>query len=295
MIPLDLEGQIFGRWRVINRAENSRTGKSRWFCECSCGTKRIVFGGHLVSGNSVSCGCYSREITAERNKTHGKADSRLYSIWLGMRDRCYRKTNHKYSEYGARGIGVCADWRSSYVSFEEWAISNGYIDGLSIDRINNDGNYSPDNCRWTTAITQANNKRNNHIVDYGGEKITVSQLSKISGVSYNTLLSRINRDGMSAEEAAVTPVVSHSVKMKTDQAYRDKVTASYRKNRPNKKAVAMLDKDRGIHISTFEKLMDAASWIRENTKYIKADYSTIRKAANNNGCAYGYRWRLQGG
>lgn len=156
---IDLTGQRFGRLVVAGRANNDNQGKPQWQCQCDCGQFVIVRGEKLRYGLTQSCGCLHNEQLGERRLTHGGRRTRLYTIWNDMKQRCYNVRATNYKNYGGRGIRVCAEWRDDFGAFQQWALSHGYADDLSIDRIDNDKGYAPDNCRWATDYEQAHNKR----------------------------------------------------------------------------------------------------------------------------------------
>lgn len=153
-------GTVFGRLTVIERAENYKSGASRWLCECSCGNRVIVFGQGLRRGTSKSCGCLALEIRRKTPYKHGQTDSRLYSIWHGIKKRCNTPSSTAYKTYGGRGIKVCKEWESDFEEFYNWSIRNGYKDDLELDRIDNYKGYNPDNCRWVTHKENCANRRN---------------------------------------------------------------------------------------------------------------------------------------
>lgn len=202
----DLTGQRFNRLVVLERAENSRSNQTQWLCKCDCGNTVIVRSSSLINGHTKSCGCYSdevRKINTDRT-THNKSHTRLYGIWTGMKARCYNPHVKIYKHYGGRGITICHEWRD-FNAFYNWAMSNGYADDLSIDRIDVNGDYSPDNCRWVDKITQMNNTTANKYYDFNGEKMTLPQIERVLGYSSGILTQRINKLGMSFDEAIKTP------------------------------------------------------------------------------------------
>ena len=155
----DLTGQRFGRLVVIERAESTKDGKARWVCLCDCGTTSIKVGKLLRNGHCKSCGCGEYENQLTSRISHGLSDTRLYNIWLGMKQRCYYPEHKDFHNYGGRGITVCEEWLNDFKAFYDWAIANGYREDLRIDRIDVNGNYEPSNCRWTTWREQRLNQR----------------------------------------------------------------------------------------------------------------------------------------
>ena len=163
----DLSGQLFGRWIVLKPYGKSIGDGHLFWCRCECGTERAVGSRSLKSGRSKSCGCLGEENRIKACTHHGFArtvngvrPNKLYTIWSGMRDRCNNSLSASYQWYGAKGVKVCEEWDNSFEPFHDWALTNGYKEGLSIDRINPFGNYEPHNCRWITLSEQAYNKRN---------------------------------------------------------------------------------------------------------------------------------------
>lgn len=202
----NLIGCKFGKLTVIDRAENTNGNKARWICKCDCGKEKqkSVTTYDLKSGKVKSCGCLYFESNKERNKKHGLKHTRLYKIWSTMKRRCNCSNANEYKNYGGKGIKVCDEWANDFQTFHDWAMSNGYADNLTIDRIDVNGNYEPLNCRWVDMKTQQNNRRNNRIINYYGAKYTVAELSELLSIPYATLLNRIN-SGWKDKDLAMTP------------------------------------------------------------------------------------------
>lgn len=173
---MDLSNKSFGRWKVLALGGRSKQGKSTWVCQCECGTVSVVVGSSLVNGRSSSCGCLASELTIRRSTTHGLskghgAEKRLYIIWGNMKARCNRSTNPRFKDYGGRGISICYEWDNDFAMFYRWAMSNGYDDRLTIERIDNDRGYSPGNCKWIPREEQSRNRRKTKLNERKAEAI----------------------------------------------------------------------------------------------------------------------------
>jgi hypothetical protein len=202
---IDLTGQKFGRLKVIGRAENAKNGKARWICQCKCGEITISTGVDLRRGHTNSCKCMRIERIKKANTTHGDTDTRIYNIWKCIKARTINPNASTYSDYGGRGISICKEWENDFQKFKKWALENGYSDDLTIDRINNEEGYSPNNCRWVNKKVQGNNKRNNHTITYNGETKTLTEWAEHIGISRGGLKERLNKLGWSIEKALTTP------------------------------------------------------------------------------------------
>lgn len=187
---IDLTGQRFGRLTVISYYGADK-GQTKWNCICDCGNEHIAASRSLRHGDTRSCGCILREFN-ESQRTHGRQPRRLHRIWSGMKCRCHDPNNKDFRNYGARGISVSEEW-SGFEAFRDWALSHGYRDDLTLDRIDVNGNYSPENCRWATAEEQANNRTNNHKVSYKGETKNVSEWAKQYGIDASLFHAAIRR------------------------------------------------------------------------------------------------------
>lgn len=198
---IDLTGQKFGRLTVLYRLHNYHKHGTYWLCLCDCGNLTEVTRCNLRSSHTKSCGCYQLDRAVENGTKHGKSDTRLYSVWQGMKDRCYNKNIIAYEDYGARGIKICNEWLDDFMNFYDWAMDNNYKENLSIDRIDNDKGYSPANCRWATKKQQARNTRRNRNITINDETHCLSEWCEILNINYGTVCQRLYRDHWSVKKA----------------------------------------------------------------------------------------------
>lgn len=187
-------GKRFGRLTVICRNGNSSNSSKMYLCKCDCGKSKNVIGVYLLDGRTKSCGCLNSELVIKRSKTHGKTKTRLFSIWQNAITRCTNKNCYEYKNYGGRGITICDEWKNDFMSFYNWAMANGYSDKLTIDRIDNNKGYSPENCRWTDNKTQSRNRTDNHFYTYKGETKTIAEWAEIKNMNYKKLWKRIKHN-----------------------------------------------------------------------------------------------------
>lgn len=187
-------------------------GDSKWLCECECGNRKIVHRSVLQKGATYACSCKRKLHKSDCNTTHGKSDTRLYHVWCGMKNRCYNKNLDEYHRYGGRGITICPEWlgEHGFENFSEWAYSTGYNENAkrgecTIDRIDNDGNYEPSNCRWATYIEQANNRSDNHLIEINGVVKGIKDWCAEYGIKIGTYKTRVRR-GMDDVSAITTPI-----------------------------------------------------------------------------------------
>lgn len=207
----DFIGRKFGLLTVESRYENTADGKRQWICVCDCGKHKTnpVRTSDLVSGKVRSCGCLFKICNKGKNTTHGLSKSRMFSIWSSMLARC-----RKHRNYVDRGITVCDEWLHDFQAFYDWAMGNGYEEHLTIDRIDNNRGYSPDNCRWVDMKTQQNNRRNNRIVNYFGVDFTIATLAQKINISPATLLWRVNK-GWDQTEWHIEPKYDNKSRRRT--------------------------------------------------------------------------------
>lgn len=194
---IDMVGRKFGRLTVITRAGSDKRGEAVWSCVCDCGKPKTTTGNRLRKGLAASCGCLSIERTVSMNKTHGKTNSRVYRIWNSMLQRCANQKNLSFKHYGGRGIKVCERWHDFTLFLADMGEPP---QGLSIDRINNNGDYEPGNCRWASNDDQANNKRSSRRICLGGITLTLTQHINRSGLVRETVYKRL-QSGFSIEDA----------------------------------------------------------------------------------------------
>ena len=211
---IDLTGRKFGRLTVVERAGNTKHGAAKWLCICECGKETVVIGDELRNGNTQSCGCLAKELSSARmkgreahNKTHDMTGTPIYKEWSAMKRRCYKSSDKNYPSYGGRGITVCDRWKNSFELFYEDVsrLPNFGKQGYSINRINNDGNYEPQNVEWADSKTQSNNRRTNHLITFNGKTQTISQWACECGMPYKRLWKRINIFHWEIERALNTP------------------------------------------------------------------------------------------
>lgn len=189
----NLIGKRFGRLTVIDFAGLDKCGHAQWLCECDCGNRVVKLGTNLKRGLTTSCGCRRTEVTRECKTTHGMCGARLYTTWRNMIRRCEDPNDKLYHRYGGRGIHVCNEWYN-FENFLDWALNSGYEPDLTIDRMDNDEDYCPKNCRWANRITQGNNTSTNRHITYNGETHTIAEWARLLGITYNSLYHRIERE-----------------------------------------------------------------------------------------------------
>lgn len=173
----DLTGKRFGRLLVVKKIENNspKDRNGMYECVCDCGNKTIAYQSNLLQGKTTSCGCFQKEEASKRFSTHGMTKTRLYKTYFNMKQRCLDQSNKSYHNYGGRGIKICEEWMESFLNFANWALSNGYSDSLTLDRIDVNGDYCPENCRWATIKEQSNNQRKTIWVEILGNKKSLKE------------------------------------------------------------------------------------------------------------------------
>lgn len=199
---IDLTGQTFNNLTVIERTENTKGGNARWKCKCYCGKETIVSASNLKTGAVKSCGCLRKN---PHNKAHGLSKTPLYRMWRSMIYRCEHPNHIAYKYYGLRGITVCDEWHD-FMTFKKWAEETKPFENATIDRIDNNLGYSPQNCRWVDMATQSNNRRSNIIITHNGETHNLMEWSKVLNFDYKLVHNRIHKLGWSFEKSIETPI-----------------------------------------------------------------------------------------
>lgn len=189
---IDLVGNHYGRLHVQRFVGRDKFQRALWKCLCICGRTTIVASANLRQGYTKSCGCLWNEMNQGITLNENGKQTHLYQIWNGMKQRCSNKNHAGYHNYGGRGIAVCKQWQR-FSSFYKWSIANGYIDGLSINRINSERGYEPSNCHWTPRNAQGRNTRRLHLVTHKGETHSLAEWSRLTGINYSALCARIRR------------------------------------------------------------------------------------------------------
>lgn len=200
-------GVRYGRLLVIKEATQPQNIKHKrvfWLCKCDCGNETVVASHNLQSGTTKSCGCWHDESARIIHTKHSKINTRLYGIWLCMKNRCYHKSHKEYNHYGGKGITICDEWLNDFETFYNWANENGYNDNLTIDRIDNNKGYSPDNCRWATRTEQTRNRTNTIFLTYNGTTLPMAEWCEKTGLSYSAVRLRLER-GWDVEKTLTTP------------------------------------------------------------------------------------------
>lgn len=188
----DYIGKTFGYWTVI-KPEKGTSRKKAYLCKCICGKQKIVNEDSLRLGTSKSCGCYHKEKMKEKLTKHGQTGNRIMTIYYNIKNRCYCENNNRYKDYGGRGIEMCEEWKNDSTSFVDWSFKNGYNDNLTIDRIDNDGNYCPENCRWISAKKQSQNRRSCVYFTFFGVTKNLKEWCECIGENYTKIYGRYCR------------------------------------------------------------------------------------------------------
>lgn len=243
-------------------------GKGKWVCRCDCGKLFIANMSDVMKKKcgTRSCGCMKGDIISRKNSTKRSKNIRLYKIYDSMKQRCSNPNNHAYKDYGGRGITVCVDWRKSYDSFYEWALSNGYDDTLTIERIDVNGDYEPSNCKWATRKEQGSNRRNSLKFEINGRKMTVKEISKSYNICETALYYRIQSGYSVNELIKPSGYFKNKIPKKKNARNKSGVTGVHW-DKNNKKWVAQIGS--GInkkHLGSFLKKEDAVKSRKKEEK-----------------------------
>lgn len=256
-------GEKFGKLTVIELL-GQREGKGHFFSRvrCDCGTELIERDSSLISGRVTQC----RTCTLRENGqlTHGMTNTRRFNIWQSMRARCYNPNDNNYKNYGGRGIGICDEWKDDFVSFYNWSNENGYSDDLTIDRIDVNGDYCPENCRWADKKTQARNKRTTRYLEYEGKILPICEISEITGIAPSTITQRIDKGGWDIYRAT-------HVKPKTYESYL------FSKGHAWKIRVMLKNKINNEDLS-FESMTSASKFLGHGVGYLSIKHKRTKSS-----------------
>ncbi len=200
----DLIGFRSGKLTVIKKLKGNKHKEMEWLCLCDCGNEHISSSNRLTRHITTCCKSCAMEKISHSNRTHGCEPRRLYGIYTNMKTRCYNSNYVLFSRYGGRGISICDEWLKSYESFRDWAFNNGYSERLTIERVDNDGNYCPENCKWVDRTAQANNRHTNRILTLNGESDTMANWSRRLNIPYHIIQGRLEKN-WDDEKALTTP------------------------------------------------------------------------------------------
>lgn len=259
----------FGKLVVLKKTDKKKY-KTYFLCQCDCGNKTIVEYYSLIYGNTKSCGCLQKEKAKQLKSTHNDSKTRLYTSWCNMKARCYRKTMKRYERYGGRGIVVCDEWKNSFITFKKWALENGYNESLTLDRIDVNGNYEPNNCRWISNLEQQSNRGNNRKITYKGETKALCEWARIYNLKWKTLQNRIN-DGWDIEKALTTTKLEH----------KDL------RNEKDKRSKKIVQKSKNGDVI---KLWPSIKEINREKGYASCSIINVCKHKKMYNTAYGYKW-----
>lgn len=252
---ISLVGQVFGRLQIIERVKMPHKKHVYWRCSCECGNETIARGDSLKVGRIVSCGCYNKEKGYKHGACVQNKKTKTYKIWSGMIDRCYNKNHKYYKDYGGRGIWVYERWRGSYQNFLD---DMGDVpEGKTLERVNNNSGYNPDNCKWASRKEQLNNRRNNIVLLYNGQSRTKAQWEDVLNFPKGLLTKRINELGWDICKALTTKVGSSDFRSKRKNASSSFYGVSYSKRDNKFHALVYVNKKR-LTLGYFDKEKDAA-------------------------------------
>lgn len=212
MALLDLKNKRFGRLTAIKidhiyyKTPRKLGSVVYWKCKCDCGKECVVRTVHLTKGYTKSCGCLQKERTSETNTRHSLSNTRIYYVWGRIIGRCTNEKSNDYKYYGGRGIKICNEWKNNFQSFYDWARNNGYKEGLTIDRIDVNGDYEPSNCRWVSRKIQSLNKRDNHFITYKGKTQTLTEWGQELNIKPSIISERINKLSWTIEDSLLKPI-----------------------------------------------------------------------------------------